>query len=54
MLRTKVQEPNMKTCQKWKSTQDNYIFHPNLLHIIFSHFVLVSNQYDSKIQRSKV
>jgi len=26
---------NMKTCQKWKSTQDNYNFHPNLLHIIF-------------------
>ena len=39
---------NTKTCQKWKPTQDNYIFHPNILHIVFGHFVVVSHQYDSK------
>jgi len=34
-----------KSCQKWKPTQDNYIFYPNLLHIIFGHFVVASHQY---------
>jgi len=45
---------NMKTCQKWKPTQDNYIFHPNLSYIIFSQFVVVSRQYGSKIFWAKV
>ena len=36
---------NTKTCQKWKQTQDNYIFHPNLSYIIFSQFVVVFRQY---------
>ena len=26
--------PAQKTCQKWKRTKDDYVFHPNLLHII--------------------
>ena len=37
-LEQKYRTLNTKTCQKWKPTQDNYIFHPNLLHIIFGHF----------------
>jgi len=45
---------NSKTCQNWKPTQDYYIFHANLLHIIFGHFVVVSDQYGSKINLSKV
>jgi len=28
-----------KTCQKWKPTQDDYVFYPNLSYIIFNHFV---------------
>jgi len=49
MLRTKVQDPKHEICQKWKPTQDNYIFQPNLLYIIFDHFIVFSHQYDSKI-----
>jgi len=40
---------NMKSFQKSKPTQDNNIFHPNILHIIFGHLVVVSHQYGSKI-----
>ena len=43
-----------KTYQKWKPTQDDYVFHPHLSYIIFSHFVIVSLHYASKIQWSKV
>jgi len=45
---------NSKICQKLKLTQDCYIFHPNLLHIILGHFVVVSDQYGSKINLPKV
>ena len=44
---------NTKTCPKWKPTPDNYNFHPNLLHIIFGHFVVVSHQYSSKFNAHK-
>jgi len=40
---------NMKTCQKEKPTQDDYVFHPNLSYIILDHFVIVSHHYGSKI-----
>ena len=36
---------NTKTWQTQKPTPNNYISHPNLLHIIFSHFVVVSHEY---------
>jgi len=32
---------NTNTCQKWNQTHNNYIIHPNLLHIIFDHFIVV-------------
>jgi len=46
MLETKEQDPKYENLPKWKQTQDNYIFHPNLLDIMFGHFVVVSHQYD--------
>ena len=36
---------NTKTCQKQKPTPDDYIFHPNILHIVLGHFVVVARQY---------
>ena len=36
-----------------KPTQAHYILHPNLSHIIFSHFVIISHQYGSKMFWSK-
>jgi len=53
-LKQKYRTLNTKTCQKWKSTQDNYFFHPNLSQIIIGHFFAVSRQYSSKLFRSKV
>ena len=44
---------NTKAYQKWKPTQDNYIFYPNLFHIIYGHFVVVSHQYGSKYNNEK-
>jgi len=49
ILRTKEQTLNKKTCQKKKPTPNNYIFYPNLLHIIFGHFVVDFRQYGYKI-----
>jgi len=46
MLRTTEQEPKYENLPKWKLIQDNYIFDPNLLRMIFGHFVVVSHQYD--------
>jgi len=40
---------NTKTCKKFKPTQNNNVFHLNLLDIIFGHFVVVSHQYRWKI-----
>jgi len=37
---------NTKTCQKYKPTPNNYIFHPNILHIIFGHFVVLFYDHD--------
>jgi len=54
MLRTKEQDSKYENLQKLKQTQDNYIFHRNLLHIIFGHFVVVFCQYEWKIFRIKV
>jgi len=55
-LEQKYRTQNKKTCQKWNPTKDNYIFHPNLLHKIFGHFVVVSidtaQKYNGKKFRS--
>jgi len=34
-----------KTRKSYKSTHDDLFLHPNHLHMIFSHFVVVSHQY---------
>jgi len=43
----------MKTCQSCKPTQDDYVLHLNLPHIIFGHFAVISHQYGSKMFWSK-
>jgi len=40
-----------KTSWSWKSTQDDLCLHPNLTHIIFNQFVVISHEYDSKMFR---
>jgi len=49
MLRTKVQDRKLENLPKMETNQDNYIFHPNLLYIIFDHVVVVFHQFSSRI-----
>jgi len=43
----------MKTLKSYKPKYDYLFLHSNHMHIIFSHFIVVSHQYSYKMLRTK-
>jgi len=43
----------METPKSYKPPHDDLFLHPNHMHIIFGHFIVVFHQYGSKMLKTK-